>query len=222
MFSGKHADLEVLRRQPPLPETADELCAVASALGASSANVYLGRRATEGMVKDLSATGQLARARIIHFATHGLIAAETASIANEIHQSALLLTPPIGRAGELDTDDGLLTAGEISKLEMNADWVVLSACNTAGAGKGTGSAVGDLARSFFFAGARALLVSHWYVDSDSAVKIITRTFSELAANPGIGRGEAHRRAVRWLIDKGGAGAHPAYWAPFVVVGDGGP
>jgi CHAT domain-containing protein len=79
-----------------------------------------------------------------------------------------------------------------------------------------------LARAFFYAGARALLVSHWPVESDAAVKLTTRTFAELAKDPKIGRSEAFRRAMLALIDDHSSTDHsdPADWAPFVVVGDG--
>ena len=79
-----------------------------------------------------------------------------------------------------------------------------------------------MARAFFYAGARTLLVSHWEVGSDAAVKLTTRTFAELKSNPKIGRAEAFRRSMKDLIEKGSvADAHPSTWAPFVVVGEAG-
>ena len=105
--------------------------------------------------------------------------------------------------------------------------MILSACNTAGAGDTLGAeALSGLARAFFYAGARALLVSHWYVDSDGAVKLTTRAVSELARDPKIGRAEALRRGMLALMSESNwpagwiPGAHPAVWAPFVVVGEG--
>ena len=124
-------------------------------------------------------------------------------------------------AGDLEEDDGLLTASEVAQLELDADWVVLSACNTAAGDKGDAEALSGLARAFFYAKARALLVSHWPVNSDAAVKLTTRAFAELSANPQIGRAEALRRSMAELITKGAPHeAHPAYWAPFVLVGEG--
>ena len=99
--------------------------------------------------------------------------------------------------------------------------MILSACNTAGSSGETAEALSGMARAFFYAGARALLVSHWEVGSDAAVKLTTRAFAELKANPKIGRAEAFRVSMRELIEKGAlAEAHPSQWAPFVVVGEG--
>ena len=97
---------------------------------------------------------------MLHFATHGLLPHETASIAAGLAEAALLLTPPDAAS---DEDDGLLTASEVTLLKLNADWVIMSACNTGGGDK-SGEALSGLARAFFYAGARALLASHWYVD----------------------------------------------------------
>jgi CHAT domain-containing protein len=99
---------------------------------------------------------------------------------------------------------------------------VLSACNTAaGDGKTAGAeALSGLARAFFYAGARALLVSHWAVDSNATVSLITKAFDEIKGDSRIGRTEALRRSMLALIGTGGHNAHPATWAPFVVVGEG--
>jgi CHAT domain-containing protein len=104
-------------------------------------------------------------------------------------------------------------------LKLNADWVIMSACNTGGGDK-SGEALSGLARAFFYAGARALLVSHWYVDSASAVALTTKTFDEMKRDPKLGRAEALERSMQALIANGGRFSHPANWAPFVVVGEG--
>lgn len=106
-------------------------------------------------------------------------------------------------------------------MKLNAEWVILSACNTAAA-DGTPGAEGlsGLAKAFFYAGSRALLVSHWPVASDTTVTLTTHMFNEAKANPTIGRAEAHRRAMLALINDPNT-THPSYWAPFVVVGEGG-
>ena len=122
-----------------------------------------------------------------------------------------------------EADDGLLTASEVAGLKLDADWVVMSACNTAGGGEPGAEALSGLAKAFFYAGARALLVSHWPVNSYAATMLTSRTFAELKKEPAIGRSEAFRRAMLALMSdtKRPWAAHPSVWAPFVVVGEGG-
>ncbi len=212
---GRLADVELLSgRIPPLPDTADELKAVGRVFKARKSEIVLGRQASETVIKKMSRGGKLDDYRIVHFATHGLIAGELEGLG----EPALALSLP-GKATE--NDDGLLTASEVAQLKLNADWVVLSACNTAAGEKPGAEAFSGLARAFFYSGTRALLVSHWPVISEAAVKLTTRTFSEMNGDPAIGRAEALRRSMLALIDKGAPyERHPAYWAPFVVVGDG--
>jgi CHAT domain-containing protein len=216
VFSGTLADVGLLRRQPPLPETSDELCDVARRLGAGDADVWLGARATETAVKNLSARGILDDYATLHFATHGLVAGTFKGMA----EPALMLTPPSAASVE---DDGLLTASEVTQLKLDADWVVLSACNTAAGGAEGAEALSGLARAFFYAGARSLLVTHWEVESAAAVALTTKAFTAAQKAPGIGRAEALRQSMLALIadpGSGGRNAHPSVWAPFVLVGEG--
>jgi CHAT domain-containing protein len=212
---GGIADVVQLKLAAPLPETADELCDVARMLGAAESDVLLGARSVEPEVVRMSESGRLRDYRVLHFATHGALAGE----ATGSTEPGLLLTPP---AEGSETDDGYLSTSEIARLKLDADWVILSACNTA-AGEAKGAeALSGLARAFFYAGARALLVSHWYVNSDATVALIKGAFQELKVAPKIGRAEALRRSMLLLIDKGPEHfAHPTAWAPFVVVGEGG-
>jgi CHAT domain-containing protein len=110
----------------------------------------------------------------------------------------------------------------VALLKLNADWVVLSACNTIAGDKPGAEALSGLARAFFYAGARALLVSHWAVDSDAATRLTTSTFDVMKADPKLGRAEALRRAMlAYMNDTSNPrNAYPAFWAPFVVVGEG--
>ena len=211
---GGIADVAELRQASPLPETADELCDVAAALGAVEADVLLASRATEREIGRLNKSGELRDFRILHFATHGALAGEASGTA----EPGFLLTPPLkGTAA----DDGYLSATEIAELTLDADWVILSACNTAAGDTKGGQSLSGLARAFFYAGARALLVSHWYVDSNATVALIKGAFNELKTNPKIGRAEALRRSMVALMDSGVVAlSHPAAWAPFVVVGEG--
>jgi CHAT domain-containing protein/tetratricopeptide (TPR) repeat protein len=220
LFRGANADIDAIRKASPLPETADELCEIGRRLGVPESEILLGARATEQALKALSEQGRLAEYGVLHFATHGALAGEVKGSA----EPGLILTPPAqGTAGaaELDRDDGFLTASEISTLKLDANWVVLSACNTAGSTGGATEALSGVARAFFYAGARALLVSHWAVESDAAVRLTTRAFEVLRSKPGIGRAEAMRIAMRDLVERGkGDVWHPSQWAPFVVVGEG--
>ena len=209
------ADVADIRSWAPLPETADELCDVALDLGVDpKTQLYLGSMATETRIKQLSEQGALAKYRIVHFATHGAVAGQI----SRTSEPGLLLTPP-DKASEMD--DGYLSASEIAGLKLDADWVILSACNTAAGGAPGAEALSGLARAFFYAGARSLLVSHWEVASDSTVQLITRAVAELKADPKIGRGEALRRSMVSMMANGkDYEAHPSFWAPFVLVGEG--
>src|SRR5262249_25792446 len=182
---GGLVDVADVRVQVPLPETADELFAVARDLGVGSEEIRLGERATEAEIKRLSAEGELSKYRLIHFATHGALAGQI----GEGSEPGLLLSPP---NTSTETDDGYLSASEIAALKLDADWVILSACNTAAGGAEGAEAMSGLARAFFYAGARALLVSHWSVYSDATVKLITGAVSRMAANKNVGRAQAMR------------------------------
>jgi CHAT domain-containing protein len=208
-------DVEMVRtRLAPLPETADELIAMANSLGAGQDSLFLRGRATETAVKSTD----LSDARVLAFATHGLVAGELGGLA----EPALVLTPP---RKETPKDDGLLTASEVATLKLNSELVILSACNTAASdGTPNADALSGLAKAFFYAGSRSLLVSHWPVQSDAAVKLTTKMLKVIANDNKIGRSEALRRSMLALMeDKSNPPefAHPAYWAPFVVVGEGG-
>jgi CHAT domain-containing protein len=206
---------------PRLPDTADELKSIALALQADPSKVlFLGKNATESAVKTMNLSGF----RILAFATHGLVPGEL----NGLTQPALALSSPTvtGEGG-----DGLLTMEEILGLKLDADWVILSACNT-GAGAGAGAeAASGLGRAFFYAGTRALLVTNWSVHSQSARQLVTDLFKRQADDPKLSRSEALRQAMMALVDGPGylnseaktefAYAHPLFWAPYTIIGDGG-
>ena len=205
---------------PRLPDTADELMEIAKTLGADpQQDLMLQKNANEKAVKGMN----LANRRIISFATHGLVPGEL----NGLTQPALALTAP--DVAGID-GDGLLTMDEILALKLNADWVVLSACNTA-SGEGAGAeAVSGLGRAFFYAGARALLVSNWPVDSVAARSLMTDLFKRYAAGAPTAKADSLQKAMLGLLDGPGlldpangkpafSYAHPLFWAPFVLVGD---
>lgn len=196
---------------PQLPDTADELNAVAHDVGAAGDDIHLGRDASETTLK----RAPLAQYGIVYFATHGLVAGDVKGVG----EPSLALSIP---DSPTELDDGLLTASEVAQLKLNADWVVLSACNTIAGDKPGAEALSGLARSFFYAGARALLVSHWAVDSAAATRLTTSTFDLLKSEPGIGRAEALRRAMLTYLDDASSprNAYPAIWAPFALIGEG--
>jgi CHAT domain-containing protein len=212
-----NADLAML---PRLPDTADELKSIALALQADPSKVLnLGKQANESAVKKMDLSGFK-----IAFATHGLVPGEL----DGLTQPALALSAPSLSGSE---GDGLLTMEEILSLKLDADWVVLSACNT-GAGAGAGAeAASGLGRAFFYAGTRALLVTNWSVQSQSARDLVTDLFKRQADDPKLTRGEALRQAMMALADGKGytdasgktefAYAHPLFWAPYTIIGDGG-
>ena len=181
---------EALANLPRLPDTAEELRAIAAALGVDPrASLRLGKDANEQVVK----TTNLSPFRIVAFATHGLMADDIEGL----DQPALALTAP--KVADIQ-GDGLLTSEDILALKLNADWVVLSACNTA-AGSGAGAeAASGLGRAFFYAGARALIVTNWSVQSTSASALIADIFRRQGADPQLSRAEALRQAMMGLVD----------------------
>lgn len=211
LLRGGRVDLETVRSLSPLPQTEGELRRLAEALGAPADAVQVGAAATKSAVL----AADLSRYRVLAFATHGLLAGDIPGLS----EPALVFTPPVADGD----DDGLLTASEAARLQLAADWVILSACNTAGS-DGTPGADGlsGLARAFFYAGARTLLVSHWPVRDDAAARLTTGTLAALRADPALSKAEAFRRATLALIADAADPtlAHPAIWAPFVMVGEG--
>jgi CHAT domain-containing protein len=120
-----------------------------------------------------------------------------------------------------EEDDGLLRASDVAMLKLNADFVVLSACNTAAGNKPGAEALSGLARAFFYAGARSLIVSHWTVDSDSAVKLMTGLFDALKKNPRLSHAQALQASMLNVMGNSSKPewAQPKFWAPFIVVGE---
>jgi CHAT domain-containing protein/tetratricopeptide (TPR) repeat protein len=192
----------------PLPETAREVGEVRAAVAGGQGEVWLGAEASEARVK----AAPLDRYRMLYFATHGLVSGDRAGGAL-LAEPALALTPGAG-------EDGFLTATEIAALRLNADWVVLSACNTAEGDAPGAEALSGLAQAFLYAGARALLVSHWPVESQSAVQLTTDLFRFRSEGAGMRAAVAHQQAMIAMITDPARPewSHPAYWAPFVIVG----
>ncbi|MCX5811421.1 MAG: CHAT domain-containing protein [Proteobacteria bacterium] len=205
-----------------LPDTAEEIKAIAVALKADMPrDVFLGKEASENRVK----TMDLSDRQVIAFATHALVPGDL----DGLDQPALALSSP--KVTGIN-DDGLLTMGEIMKLKLNADWVVLSACNT-GAAAGSGAeALSGLGKAFFYAGTRAVIATMYPVETTSAKKLTTQLFQNQIENREYTRSQALQKAMLNLIKDPGyidpisqkivaSYAHPLFWAPFVLFGDGG-
>ena len=202
---------------PRLPDTSLEIEEIAKVIGADPDDVFLNRKASVKQVMSMD----LSNRKVLMFSTHGLVPGEL----NGLSQPALALSSPEVTG---DSDDGLLTMDRIIGLKLNADWVILSACNTA-SGEGAGSeAVSGLGRAFFFAGTKALLVSNWPVDSLASRQLMTDLFKRQQQNKSLQKSEALKQAMLAQIEQGGVKdgatlkysyAHPLFWAPFMVVGD---
>lgn len=215
-FGAGIADVAELRSLARLPGTATELEGMRVALGAPSTAVHLQRQATEGALR----SADLSKVRILALATHGLMAGEISGAA----EPGLVFTPP---AQASEKDDGFLTASEVATMKLDADWVILSACNTAASDGSEGApGLSGLARAFFYAGARNLLVSHWPVRDDVAARLTVDTIKRQAADPKLSRATAFQQAMRAIrndvthdsaVD---TWAHPNAWAPFSLIGDG--
>jgi CHAT domain-containing protein len=213
-------DLDELALLPRLPDTREELMSIALALKADpQRSLHLGRDANERTVKTLD----LSKFQIISFATHGLLPGDLEGLT----EPALALTAP--EVAGID-GDGLIGMDDIMALKLDADWAVLSACNT-GAGSDAGAeAASGLARAFFYAGTRAVLATNWTVESTSARELVTDLFRRQAADPRLTRAEALRQAMMALVDGPGvvdtsgqtvlAYAHPLFWAAYSIIGDG--
>jgi CHAT domain-containing protein len=196
---------------PPLPETREEVLALARTLGANpQKDVILGREATRESVIQADREGRLGKKQIIVFATHGLLPGDLP----RLEQPALAMA-----ASDQKDASPLLTLEDVLGLKLNADWVVLSACNTAGADGRVEEALSGLARGFFYAGSRSLLVTHWSVESESAMQLTTHTFEAYKSSHRMTRAQALRTAMLKVMQQPDY-AHPAFWAPYALVGEG--
>lgn len=213
--SSDEIDLATLRSMARLPGTAEELTNLWQTFGEPEESLFLSEQATETTVKSRALD-----ANIVAFATHGLLAGEIGGTV----EPGLVLTPPVRASSE---DNGYLSSSEIATLDINANWVILSACNTAASDGSAGSSgLSGLARSFFYAGAQNLLVSHWPVRDDVAARLTVRTVELTRGDNPITRSAALRQAMKEIrVDSfadsaNDTWAHPNAWAPFSLVGDG--
>ncbi|MFT7596009.1 MAG: CHAT domain-containing protein [Paracoccaceae bacterium] len=207
------ADIDFLASLPRLPDSACELQAIANRFAAPNTKVHLGAEATETRLKSLNDSGELAAYDVLVFATHGLTAGEAGAIS-----PGLVLTPPTTASAR---DDGLLSAAEIAGLDLNAELVVLCACNTAAGDTGDEDGLSGLALAFFRAGAKSLLVTHWSVHSEAAVDVSTGLFSALETDQTGQFSAALRDATLDILADTTRPAfhhHPSCWAAFSIIG----
>tara|TARA_R110000850_G_scaffold140160_1_gene261512 strand:- start:650 stop:2017 length:1368 start_codon:yes stop_codon:yes gene_type:complete len=211
-YRDGEVDQSALAALPRLPGTRKEGLSLARLFNANRNSVYLDSSASEAQIRRLNKDGHLSKAGVISFATHGLIAGDLG-----LAEPALALAHPSFADNE-DQTDGLLTAGEVAALDLNADWVLLSACNTASPESAGAGGLSGLTRAFFFAGARSILVSHWRVEDEAGAAIVTGIFAP--GNRGKSKAEALQQATLAVLDDRSMadGADPAAWAPYVLVG----
>ena len=200
---GGIANVEKVRQLSELPKTADEVKKISQYF--NQKDIFLGDKFNEKVIKN----NDLSKYSVISFATHGIIANEIQGL----REPGLITTPP--EKGSLN-DDGVLTTSEIKKLNFDTELIILSACNTA-APDGTSSADGlsGIASSFFYAGARSLLVSHWYVEDESTVNLMTGMFDNLSKTKNI---TSALRETKLKMMQNKNTEHPIFWAPFVLIG----
>ena len=200
---GGIANVDKIRQFSELPKTSDELNEISNFF--DKKDIFLKENFNEKNIKSID----LEKYSVLSFATHGVVANEITSI----NEPGLITTPP--KKGSV-LNDGVLKSSEIKNLNLNAELVILSACNTA-SGDGSSSAEGlsGLASSFFYAGARSLMVSHWYVEDESTVDLMKNTFDNLKDHNNLS--EALRESKLAMMENQQT-SHPIFWAPFVLVG----
>jgi CHAT domain-containing protein len=196
-----------------LPGTRAEVLTSQALLGAPADRAILGAAFTIPHLR----RQPLNQFRVVHLATHALLPGELSCLT----EPSIVASPP---AGVPSADPAFLKASEVLDLKMDADLVILSACNTGGpGGEGGGEALSGLARAFFYAGARGLMVTHWAVDDAAAALTVADTLRRQQG--GATSAAALRGAQMLILDEAGRNlpeifAHPYYWAPFVLIGDG--
>jgi CHAT domain-containing protein len=204
----------LLESLPKLPGAQVELETVRKITGAPISDQLLGAAFTADTVLHTN----LKDVRILHFATHALLSTDLKCQTEPALVTSAPLTAPSAEAA-------LLTASQVTQMDLDADAVILSACNTGGAaGGGAGESLSGLARSFFFAGARSLLVTHWDVNDQVTAYLVALAISKTQSDPGIGLAgglaAAQRKMLAEAVGDLAGTAHPFYWAPLAVIGDG--
>lgn len=198
---------------PPLPSAQRELDAARALLNAAPSDELLNAAFTAEAVRRMA----LKDYRILHFATHALLPAE---LRCQNEPAIVTSVPPNAR----DASGTMLRASDIVGFDLDANAVILSACNTGGPGIGGGESLSGLARAFFFAGARSMLVTYWSISDQTSAFLVADTLRRFASGEEAGLGDALRAAQLGILATAGKGlpadlAHPFYWAPFALIGE---
>jgi CHAT domain-containing protein/tetratricopeptide (TPR) repeat protein len=201
----------------PLPNSRVELEKARTIMGASAADVLLGPAFTADAVR----RAQLKSYRIIHFSTHALLP----STLDCQPQQIIVTSAP---RGAMTADGAMLLADDALALDLDADAVILSACNSLGrGGRLAGESLSALARAFFYAGSRSLLATHWSLNDAAAEQLVTTLLRNYTNKPGDGLAQSLRAAQLALIASAGRDgapaslAHPFFWAPMALIGESG-
>ncbi len=197
---------------PELTDATVELNASRNVLGAAPNTLLTGAAFTAATVEK----APLKQYKVLHFAAHGLLPTDLAC------QSEPAIVTSAAQ-GAPDASGALLTAARIERLDLDAELVILSACNSGGAGdKSSGESMSGLARSFFAANARALLISHWSLADEVPTVLVPEALSDMGKQPNLGIAGALRVAqLHWIASRKGPYAHPTFWGALAVFGDGG-
>ena len=203
---GFDNSLNIKNFYAPVEGSRKEIIETSKMLGETNSTIWLKGDATETKIKD----NNLKNYNIIHFATH----AEVSGAMQGLNEPFLVLTPPNEKT---DKDNGLLMMNEIMQLNLNADLVLLSACNTGSTEDQYSGSYSGLAKAFFVAGAKSVLVSNWMVEDAATQKLILK-FIDNSSRTRKSFAENLNLTMRELSNQNDQFSHPIFWAPFVFVG----
>jgi CHAT domain-containing protein len=205
-LSGNTRSINIEDFYSPLKGSRDEILFAAKTFGQENSMVLVREDATETKIKETD----LSRFNIIHFATH----AEVSGAMRGLNEPFLVLSPPKVKT---DKDNGLLMMNEIMQLNLNADLVILSACNTGSVEDQYSGSYSGLAKAFFVAGAKSVLVSNWFVEDTATQRLIKKFVENITQNKG-NFAENLNLTMKELSKQNNQYSHPIFWAPFVFVG----
>jgi CHAT domain-containing protein len=188
----------------PLPEAERLVNSLKEIYGSSQSKIFIGKEAKEETVK-----AESSKYRILQFAAH--------SILNDVNPMYSHIV--LSQSNDGGEEDGLLEAWEMKDLNLNADLVILSACETARGSFGSGEGIIGMTWSMFIAGAPTTVASQWKVESSSTTELMLEFHRQLLKGKNVSKAEALRRASLHLL-KDPKYKHPSYWAGFVLIGDG--